>query len=392
MEDYTALAWIDSLSRRELEDFLDDPEPVGRPPLLHPWPSPNLRHFLVPGSPERSARQEELMEKSKSQHGNHKGASNYPTIQRQCEMQAEWEEMCRLSKGIRRLQGRSLPRLEESERSLRLRLFERIRIAQMAGNDEEGSLVPRNFHHLNLYGDQVYTSSKTAACHSYWAAKSFGVGTRNILLGKNRKRIADRVRASQATRWLDPVVLAGRKDLDGQGSALCNEAARWAMRAYLPGQGTWDSGEALEQRSNMKVTSRDPRLNARIMPVKVTRQYNDVQVNDDGRWHPPPPPRKETLTRRRPSPLFQVQAVNEVEDIQFDESGFLNERLAWLGRYLNEHGYSYDVSRSELENSEGDLGQYDEVRIAAMKFMKSISGYLMSFRGFFGQRRKREKL
>ena len=167
MEDYTVSAWVNSLAREELEDFLDNHKPAQAPPPLHPWASPNLRKFLVSDSPERGARQKELMENLHLQQQLQKKARHYPTLMRLCEMMAEWEEMCRLSKGIRGLQGRSLLKLEESEKSLRLRLLERIRLAQIGCGDNERLAIARPFHHLNLYGDQVYASSKTPAQQSF---------------------------------------------------------------------------------------------------------------------------------------------------------------------------------------------------------------------------------
>ena len=385
MEVYTVSAWVNSLSRKELEDFLDDHKPTQAPPLLQPWVSPNLRHFLLPDSPERNARQQELMEESDLQRQHHKDSTNYPTLKRLCEMQAEWEELCQMSKGLRRLQGRSLPKLEESDRSLRIRMLHRIRFTQVASGNDKGLAAVRPFHHLSLYGEQINVRSRTPAAQSFWAARSLAVGIRNVLLSRSRKRLADRVRASEAAKWLDPVVLVGREDLDGQGSALCRMAAHWAMRAYLPGQGAWQPGEALVQRLDMRVTSRDPRRNPRVVPFRVTRINNGIFVNDDGRWHPPMPSRKGKERSRGPSPLFQVQAQKEVreDDTYEGSSDWLPD---WSRGYSNEYGLLYE-STSESENTANDLGQFDEVRTVAIQYLKSMTRYLMSFRGNFGLRK-----
>ena len=187
-----------------------------------------------------------------------------------------------------------------------------------------------------------------------------------MLLGKSRKRIADRTRASQAIRWLDPIVLVGNGDVSEQESSLCQRVAHRAIRAYLPGQGTWQPREAVVQRLNMKTTSRDIGLNPRVKPFRITRQHNDLHVNDDGRWHPPMYSRKGRDASRGPSPLFQVQAPGEIEKeyTSFKYRASSDLLGGWSSEYLYSNKYElvYDESMSESDNSDDHLGQYEEVR------------------------------
>ena len=342
----------------DLEALLNSYKVLSPTFLRHPWPSPNLRQLIVE-SPQRIRRQDEILVEKLAepefQRRYQRKWQNYPAQGRLCELFAEWEELCRFSQVLLWLQGQKLPKLEESERSIGLRILEMTRITPMPVNQLKGKRET-SFHHLNLYGEAIEKGSRTPPAVSYWAAKSFPAGIRNTILSKQRCRIADRVRASEAARWLDPVFLTHSGiSIDGRGSILYESVKDHVERAYLP-QGRWKRHEALPQHNEMHVTSKDPWLNPRVEPYIVTTR--DVHVNDDGRWHPPHPPRRREEVKHEPSCLQQEIKPEELEETPPDEEEKDDNQA-------EEYMDSYE-HQSQIEDPSEHPTQGEEARTAAI--------------------------
>ena len=371
----TIHGWVNSISEVDLDLLLHGYKTPCAPPLQHPWPSPALRQFIAE-SPDRIVRRDELLAEPELQHSHQRCSQNYPPLTRICELLAEWEDICRLSKLILSLQDRSLPKLEESERSSRIRLVEKIRLAE-APIQNVKEVEQASVHHLSLYGEAIKDRCATPAPVSYWAARSFAAGVRNMLLNGSRHRVADRVRASEGAKWLDTVALMQSTiNIDGQGSALCQRVEGHVEVSYLP-QGSWKTGEALEQGDHMQLTSKGPWLNPRVVPYVITMQDNDMHVNDDGRWHGPflskkrntdrtEKARKTEKTRKTKkygySPLHQELKPEDVQaafgELELNENSRHNENWGVKPNQKENVGVHHDKDEMD-ENTEEFMESYE---------------------------------